>query len=216
MRDSLGGAVNIIIIVVFIVIALGYMAFNVNYTKAFRMKNKIISVNKEGEYLYKKYVKEVKVLESKKKYNLKNTRSVDILKDKIENNMNIVEYETNKLREEDINETQVFEKKMSSILEKIYSLKNEIKDINKIKNDLKLNYNEEIGLLKSTYETTFQREESNKLSIVALKNELIQKNKIYEQKLDYLEKLKSSPKLNMKKKNGDLQSIRNKKFSIKI
>ncbi len=44
MRDSLGGAVNIIIIVVFIVIALGYMAFNVNYTKAFRMKNKIISV----------------------------------------------------------------------------------------------------------------------------------------------------------------------------
>lgn len=43
MRDSLGGAVNIIIIVVFIVIALGYMAFNVNYTKAFRMKNKIIS-----------------------------------------------------------------------------------------------------------------------------------------------------------------------------
>ena len=71
-------------------------------------------------------------------------------------------------------------------------------------------------ILKSTYETTFQREESNKLSIVALKNELIQKNKIYEQKLDYLEKLKSSPKLNMKKKNGDLQSIRNKKFSIKI
>ena len=187
-----------------------------NPTEIKLLKNKIISVNKEGEYLYKKYVKEVKVLESKKKYNLKNTRSVDILKDKIENNMNIVEYETNKLREEDINETQVFEKKMSSIVEKIDSLKNEIKDINKIKNDLKLNYNEEIGLLKSTYETTFQREESNKLSIVALKNELIQKNKIYEQKLDYLEKLKSSPKLNMKKKNGDLQSIRNKKFSIKI
>ena len=43
MRDSLGGAVNIVIIVVFIVIALGYMAFNVNYTKAFRMKNKIIN-----------------------------------------------------------------------------------------------------------------------------------------------------------------------------
>jgi hypothetical protein len=44
MRDSLGGVVNIVIIVVFIVIALGYLAFNVNYTKAFRMKNKIISV----------------------------------------------------------------------------------------------------------------------------------------------------------------------------
>ena len=44
MRDALGGAVNIYIIVVFIVFALGYAAFNVNYTKAFRMKDKIISV----------------------------------------------------------------------------------------------------------------------------------------------------------------------------
>lgn len=43
MRDALGGTVNIVIIVVFIVIVLGYLAFNVNYTKAFRMKNKIIS-----------------------------------------------------------------------------------------------------------------------------------------------------------------------------
>lgn len=44
MRDALGGTVSLVIIVVFIVVALGYMAFNVNYTKAFRMKNKIISV----------------------------------------------------------------------------------------------------------------------------------------------------------------------------
>ena len=47
MRDSLGGSVVIVIIVVFIVIVMGYLAFNVNYTKAFRMKNKIISVYKE-------------------------------------------------------------------------------------------------------------------------------------------------------------------------
>ena len=44
MRDALGGSVTIVIIVVFIVIVLGYLAFNVNYTKAFRMKDKIISV----------------------------------------------------------------------------------------------------------------------------------------------------------------------------
>lgn len=43
MRDALGGSVSLVIIVVFIVIALGYMAFNVNYTKAFRMKDKIIT-----------------------------------------------------------------------------------------------------------------------------------------------------------------------------
>ena len=43
MRDALGGTVNIVIIVAFIVIVLAYLAFNVNYTKAFRMKNKIVS-----------------------------------------------------------------------------------------------------------------------------------------------------------------------------
>ncbi len=42
MRDALGGTVNIVIIVVFIVVV-AYLAFNVNYTKAFRMKNKIIA-----------------------------------------------------------------------------------------------------------------------------------------------------------------------------
>ena len=44
MRDASGGSVVLSIIVVFIVFALGYMAFNVNYMKAFRMKNKVISV----------------------------------------------------------------------------------------------------------------------------------------------------------------------------
>ena len=43
MRDAIGGAVNIVIIVAFIVIVLAYLAFNVNYTKASRMKNKIIA-----------------------------------------------------------------------------------------------------------------------------------------------------------------------------
>ncbi len=49
MRDALGGTVVLVIIVVFIVFALAYMAFNVNYTKAFRMKNKIISVYEDFE-----------------------------------------------------------------------------------------------------------------------------------------------------------------------
>ena len=43
MRDSSGGVVVLAIIVVFITFVSAYMAFNVNYTKAFRMKNKIIS-----------------------------------------------------------------------------------------------------------------------------------------------------------------------------
>ena len=67
MRDALGGSVTIIIIVVFIVIALGYLAFNVNYTKAFRMRDKIIAVYEDydGECgqkckdVIKKYAKSI-------------------------------------------------------------------------------------------------------------------------------------------------------------
>ena len=47
MRDALGGSISVVIIVVFIVFVMGYMAFNVNYTKAFRMKNKIIALYEE-------------------------------------------------------------------------------------------------------------------------------------------------------------------------
>lgn len=49
MRDAIGGIVNLVIIVVFLVIVSGYLAFNVNYTKAFRVKNKIISTIEEYE-----------------------------------------------------------------------------------------------------------------------------------------------------------------------
>ena len=47
MRDSLGGIPVIVIVTLFIVITLGYIAYNVNYTKAFRMKNKAIDLFEE-------------------------------------------------------------------------------------------------------------------------------------------------------------------------
>ncbi len=43
MRDAFGGVVNLAMIVVFLVLVTGYLAFNVNYTKAFRVKNYIIT-----------------------------------------------------------------------------------------------------------------------------------------------------------------------------
>ena len=43
MRDALGGTVNLVIIVFFIVFGLGYLAFNINYTKAFRLKDKVVA-----------------------------------------------------------------------------------------------------------------------------------------------------------------------------
>ena len=50
MRDAFGGIVNIAIIVVFLVIVSGYLAYNVNYTKAFRVKNKIIDYAERYHY----------------------------------------------------------------------------------------------------------------------------------------------------------------------
>ena len=49
MRDAFGGITNLVIIVAFLVIVSGYLAFNVSYTKAFRVKNKIISVFEQYE-----------------------------------------------------------------------------------------------------------------------------------------------------------------------
>ncbi|MBQ3435986.1 MAG: hypothetical protein IJH13_03100 [Bacilli bacterium] len=49
MRDAIGGIVNIQIILVFIVLVSGYLAFSVNYTKAFRAKNKIINAIEQYE-----------------------------------------------------------------------------------------------------------------------------------------------------------------------
>lgn len=49
MRDAFGGVANLVIIIVFLVLVSGYLAFNVNYTKAFRVKNKIVSTFEQYE-----------------------------------------------------------------------------------------------------------------------------------------------------------------------
>ena len=49
MRDAFGGVANLAIIVVFLTLVSGYLAFNVNYTKAFIVKNKIISTIEQYE-----------------------------------------------------------------------------------------------------------------------------------------------------------------------
>lgn len=43
MNEGIGGTLILSFIVLFMVFVLSYMAFNVNYTKAFRMKNKVIA-----------------------------------------------------------------------------------------------------------------------------------------------------------------------------
>ena len=53
MNESVGSVVPLIIIVLFIAAVSAYMAFNVNYTKAFRMKNKIVDeINKKHDICF--------------------------------------------------------------------------------------------------------------------------------------------------------------------
>ena len=49
MQEAFGGLLNIFIIVMFIIIVEGILAFTVSYTKAFRMKNYVISVIEQYE-----------------------------------------------------------------------------------------------------------------------------------------------------------------------
>ena len=43
MKDAFGGIVNIVLVAIFLVIISGILGLVVNYTKAFRMKNAVIS-----------------------------------------------------------------------------------------------------------------------------------------------------------------------------
>lgn len=49
MRDAIGGVFTIQIILVFMIIINAYLAFSVNYTKAFRIKNNIVAILEQQE-----------------------------------------------------------------------------------------------------------------------------------------------------------------------
>jgi len=49
MKDAIGGVFSIQIILIFLVLINAYLAFSVNYTKAFRIKNNIVSILEQQE-----------------------------------------------------------------------------------------------------------------------------------------------------------------------
>ena len=49
MKDAFGGIVNIVLVAIFLVIVSGILGLVVNYTKAFRMKNTVISTIEQYE-----------------------------------------------------------------------------------------------------------------------------------------------------------------------
>lgn len=49
MKDAFGGILNLFLIAIFLIIVFGIMAFIVSYTKAFKMKNVVISAIEQYE-----------------------------------------------------------------------------------------------------------------------------------------------------------------------
>lgn len=49
MRDAIGGTISLQIILFFLVVINAYLAFSVNYTKAFRIKNNIVAIIEQQE-----------------------------------------------------------------------------------------------------------------------------------------------------------------------
>lgn len=52
MQDAFGGILNLVLIALFLIIVEGILGFTVNYTKAFKMKNIVISSIEEYEGAY--------------------------------------------------------------------------------------------------------------------------------------------------------------------
>lgn len=68
MRDALGGTMTIYIIIIFLLLINGYLAFSVNYTKAFRVKNEIISLIEQHEGYTEKAKEEIRAYLNKTHY----------------------------------------------------------------------------------------------------------------------------------------------------
>lgn len=70
MRDAISGAMTLQIIVIFMIIINCYLAFSVNYTKAFRVKNEIRSIIEKNEGLTEAAQEQINDLMLKNKYKM--------------------------------------------------------------------------------------------------------------------------------------------------
>ena len=68
MKDAIGGIFTLQAIVVFMILVNSYMAFSVNYTKAFRVKNEIRSIIEKNEGLTCDALEQINVLFNRTKY----------------------------------------------------------------------------------------------------------------------------------------------------
>ena len=70
VRDAISGAMTLQIIVIFMIIINCYLAFSVNYTKAFRVKNEIRSIVEKNEGMTCSAISQINDLMLKSNYKM--------------------------------------------------------------------------------------------------------------------------------------------------
>lgn len=68
MKEAIGQTFSLEFIIVFLLLLNGYLAFNVNYTKAFRVKNEIRSIIQKNEGLTESAVSDIETYMQKVNY----------------------------------------------------------------------------------------------------------------------------------------------------
>ena len=167
------------------------------------LRDRIINSNKERETLSKKFSQEIKEYAYKKQIKMEEAKKIENeflqIQNKIQKCVNKLKY----INEENNNENDFYIKNVDIINDKIYSIEKEIKEINIKKRLYKESQEEEIKLLRDTYESTLNKEQQMKVSISSLSKHLELIKDKYKKKLEYLEKLKNLKIAQIEKKQKE-------------
>lgn len=176
------------------------------------LRDKIIRSNKEREILSKKFSQEIKDFSKKKQLELEEVKKVDNeffqIQKEIEKCLKKIKY----INEENNNENQFFDKNSDIIKDKIILIEKEIKEIRLQQSKYKIDQEDEIKLLRDTYDKTFNKEQQMKVSISSLNKQFSMLKNKYKKKVEYLEKLEKAKLLLEKGQKENVRSnIVNKK-----
>ena len=153
------------------------------------LKDKIISSSKEREILSKKFSDEFKELSTKKEKELEEVKKIENNFSEIQKEIQFCDKKMIKIIEENNQESDSLNKQMKIMKDKITVIEKELREIKEQQNRYRQEHDEEIQLLKDTYQKTFDEEQKSKNSIAGLNQKLEITTKIYLKKLKYLEKL---------------------------
>ena len=164
------------------------------------LKDRIIYLHKEREYLSKKFSQDIKEFGLRKKKNLEEVKNIENDFLGIQNEIESCEKKLKYITEEINNENENLYKNIKIFKEKKKLIEKEIKEIKNKQNIIKFEQEEEISLLRDTYQNTYKQEQQMKISISSLTKQLENNKKKLNQKRIYLERLKIA-KIDMEEKS---------------